>query len=68
MPAVTTREADCGSGVSYRYTWSSDSRALLVHGLESLRGGRSGLWFRMLCVVFIAEQQASYRLAQCPES
>jgi hypothetical protein len=64
QPVVSIMEADPHSGIAHRYTWSQDSRALLIHGLGRLPENYEDLL--ELCVVYLPEKDALYRLRNCP--
>ncbi len=64
VPVVSIKEADPHSGIAHRYAWSKDSKALLIHG-----GGRLPEDYDEvleLCVVYLPETDALYRLTNCP--
>ena len=63
-PVVSIMEADPHSGIAHRYTWSQDSRALLIHGLGRLPEDYDDVL--ELCVVYLPGNDLLYRLRNCP--
>ena len=64
QPVVSIMEADPHSGIAHRYSWSQDSRGLLIHGLGRLPENYDDVL--ELCVVYVPEHDALYRLRNCP--
>jgi hypothetical protein len=63
-PIVSIMEADPHSGIAHRYTWSQDSRALLIHGSGRLPEDYAEVL--ELCVVYLPGDDMLYRLRNCP--
>jgi hypothetical protein len=63
-PVVSIMEADPHSGIAHRYTWSQDSRALLIHGSGRLPEDYDSVL--ELCVVYLPAEDLLYRLQKCP--
>ena len=61
---VSVMETDPHSGFSHRYTWSLDSKALLIHGTGRLPENYEDV--RDLCVVYLPREDVLYRLRNCP--
>jgi len=62
VPVVTIEEQDPWSGIAHRYSWSQDSKALLITGggrlLEDASAGD-------LCLVYLPATDELYRLRRC---
>lgn len=61
---VSIMEADPHSGIAHRYTWSQDSKALLIHGSGRLPENYDDVL--ELCLVYLPERDMLYRLLNCP--
>ena len=61
---VSIMEMDPHSGIAHRYAWSTDSRALLIHGSGRLPEDYGEVLD--LCVVYLPSEDALYRLRKCP--
>ena len=59
---ITIREADPGSGVSYGFAWTSDSRVLLMRGSGSFRGEVP----RPFCLAYVVATDELLRADDCP--
>ena len=62
---VSIMEADPHSGFAHRYSWSADSKALLIYGSGRLADDYERIM--SLCMVYLPETGALYRVAKCPE-
>jgi hypothetical protein len=60
---VTLEESDPGSGISHRYMWSRDSRALLIGGAGGVRGFEVPPYY--LALVYIVNERKLYRVSAC---
>jgi hypothetical protein len=58
---VSIQESDPGSGASHAVAWSGDSRALLIFGRGRLPFETEG----PLCLVYVPEAAALYRITPC---
>jgi hypothetical protein len=61
---VSIKEADPHSGIAHRYAWSKDSKALLIYGSGRLPDAYEQIV--KLCLVYVPEDDALYRLTACP--
>jgi hypothetical protein len=61
---VSIKEADPHSGIAHRYVWSKDSKALLIHGSGRLPDDYERIV--NLCMVYLPEADALFRLTRCP--
>jgi len=61
VPVLSIQEIDPGSGTSHRYTWSVDSRALLISGSGSLPFRPPGA----LCFVYLPKKAILHEVAPC---
>ena len=61
LPVVTIREADPGSGRSFRRGWSSDSRALIIRGTGAFWRGEN----QAICLVFLPFDRQLINDASC---
>jgi hypothetical protein len=64
QPVVSIMEADPHSGIAHRYTWSQDSRALLIHGSGRLPENYEDVL--ELCEAYLPDKDTLYRLRNCP--
>ncbi len=63
-PVISIKEADPASGIAYRYTWSRDSRALLLYGSGRLPDDYDKVI--SLCLVYLPRTDQLMRLRKCP--
>jgi len=66
-PVISIEDADPGSGRAYRYTWSEDSKALLIYGHGSLPWGENGaaVWVSKICFVYLPHEDQLYFIDPC---
>jgi hypothetical protein len=60
-PVVSVQEMDPGSGSSHAFTWSADSRALLISGAGGLPFRHPG----KLCLVYVPGHHALHEVRPC---
>ncbi len=63
VPVMSVMEADPASGASHEYTWSKDSKALLIHGSGRLQEDYDDVI--ALCLVYLPEKDELFRLKKC---
>ena len=61
-PVVSIGESSYHSGISHKFRWSADGRALLVTGAGRLNASAS----ETLCLVYLVDEDALIRPASCP--
>jgi len=61
---VSIMESDPHSGIAHRYSWSEDSRALLIQGTGRLPEDYGAVV--ELCLVYLPQTDELYRLTTCP--